>query len=368
VQEILIRTATKNSAGDGDWANNGAGFHFNHKYGAGIVNARAAVTAALSWTNLGPRVRAASVQTSLALAIPDNNTGGVTRTFALAAPNLRVEHVALTVNATHAYRGDLAITLVSPAGTVSRLAERHADSGDHYANWRFTSVRHWGENSQGTWTVRVADGRSGTAGTLNSLQLEIFGTAGSNQPPAIAAIGDRSVVVSNTLQFAVTATESDGDSVTLTNGVLPSGASFVVTNGTGGASGVFAFTPGAAHLLVVLFKRLRQKKMDDPTDVGDVNAHSKRTRGKHYVDIPFCETNQCLIFFRHRQIGIEWRAPEALFTKSLRKGPCSPCFVLLKMRVDDELFASMHFEKFFQRRHLGITGIENAKREVNVRS
>ena len=53
VKEIYIRSATRNDSGDSDWARNGAGFWFNHKYGAGLINASEAVRLAKNWSNLG---------------------------------------------------------------------------------------------------------------------------------------------------------------------------------------------------------------------------------------------------------------------------------------------------------------------------
>ena len=69
----------------------------------------------------------------------------------LASSAMRVEHVTLTVDITHPWRGDLAVTLTSPAGTVSRLLEkRSADSNDNFSNWKFMTVR-------GTkWKIRRA--------------------------------------------------------------------------------------------------------------------------------------------------------------------------------------------------------------------
>ncbi len=176
VQEILIRSATKVSASDPDWVNNGAGFHFNHKFGAGLVNAEAALALAQNWRCLSPLTTVASDQAALGLAIPDNNSTGVSRSFDFHSAHFRIEHVTVTVNITHANRGDLAITLTSPSGKQSRLAERHDDTGNDYSDWVFMSVQHWGEDLAGTWTVKVADRRAGNAGTLNSVRLDFFGT------------------------------------------------------------------------------------------------------------------------------------------------------------------------------------------------
>ena len=186
VMEILIRTGVKPPASTG-WVNNGAGFAFNHDFGAGLIDATAAVNLAASWVSLPAQTSITSPQTGLSVAIPNNNTSGVTRTFNLSASNLRVEKVALTLSATHSARGNLEISLTSPGGMISRLAETHGDSGDNYSNWVFTSVRHWGEISTGTWTVKVADRSSSnntTDGTLTAATLQIFGSPGTPVNPA----------------------------------------------------------------------------------------------------------------------------------------------------------------------------------------
>lgn len=59
------------------------------------------------------------------------------------------------------------------------------------------------------------------------------GGAAPQTPPTLNPIGNKSVTISNTLQFAVTATPTDGDTVTLTASNLPSGAVFGSTNEIG---------------------------------------------------------------------------------------------------------------------------------------
>ena len=188
VKEILIRSAAKFDPTDSGWADNSAGFHFNHKYGAGIVDATAAVNMAATWTNLGPAASKTLTQGGLGLAIPDNSSIGVTRSFTFSGTELRVEHVQVALTATHPYRGDLEVILTSPSGMVSRLAEeRNGDDGIDYAGWTFSSVRHWGETSTGTWTVKVADRGSSDVGTLSSLVVTLHGVVTNHQPVVAAA-------------------------------------------------------------------------------------------------------------------------------------------------------------------------------------
>ncbi len=181
VREILIRTAAKppSSIGSTEWVDNTAGFHFNHNFGAGLIDATAAVSLAANWTNLPARTVVTSTQSGLTAAIPDNNTTGTSRTFDLSASRLRVEQVTLRLSATHDFRGDLEVTLTSPSGMVSKLAALHKDPNADYTNWTFSSLRHWGELSTGTWTLRVADLSSRlntTGGTLTAAELEIYGS------------------------------------------------------------------------------------------------------------------------------------------------------------------------------------------------
>ena len=78
----------------------------------------------------------------------------------------------------HGNRGDLAIGIVAPSGMVSVADPRKADEGENFENFTFTSVRHWGENSNGVWRVRVLDTeKNGVDGALLKVTLRFYGTA-----------------------------------------------------------------------------------------------------------------------------------------------------------------------------------------------
>ena len=175
-QEILIRSAVRNDPTDLDWATNSAGFHFNHKYGAGLVDAAAAVELASHWQSLGHRERATRDWSSAALNIPDNQSNGVTLTLPVSAQDFRVEHVTLHVQLTHDDWGDLQIILRSPSGMSSVLAEPHSPSFGSGMDWTFLSVRHWGELASGDWVVQISDRRFLNTGKLTRLTLELYGT------------------------------------------------------------------------------------------------------------------------------------------------------------------------------------------------
>jgi subtilisin-like proprotein convertase family protein len=253
VQEILVRSATKCDSTDSDWITNGAGFHFNHKYGAGLLNTQAAVNLAATWTNLGPQLSASSAKPSIGASIPDNSTTGTTQTFSITQ-SLRVEQVTVTVDITHSNRGQLEVTLTSPTGVVSRLAEVHKatttnaanlTSLANYSSWTFMSVRDWGESSVGTWTLKVADRTSGRTGTLNSATLTVFGTTGNAAPvisaatitPTGNAFSDETLTVSG-----VTATDAEGDAITLGYQWQDSTDGSTFTNISGATATTFAVT------------------------------------------------------------------------------------------------------------------------------
>ncbi len=218
VKEILLRSARPVHATDPDWLTNAAGMHFNHKYGAGLADAAAAVTLAQTWTNL-PTATSTQLANAIAAAIPDNSTNGVTRTFNFANANFRVEHVEVTANIAHAYRGDLEVILTSPSGMTSRLAEQRDDPGDNYSNWTFSSVRHWGESAAGSWTVKVADRSQGVAGTVTSVTVKLHGT--TNAGARIA--GTTTTLTSETNLPANTAVDP-GETVTFSLGLRNIGA------------------------------------------------------------------------------------------------------------------------------------------------
>ncbi|MBX7245552.1 MAG: proprotein convertase P-domain-containing protein, partial [Candidatus Sumerlaeaceae bacterium] len=176
VQYILANTSTKNSPADAGWIVNGAGKKFNHKFGFGRLDATAAVAAATTWVNVPAEATPLTATESPNTAIPDNNATGITRTLNISgSPNFKVEHVVVTVNATHTWRGDLEMFLTSPSGTVSNIAATRSDSGDNYSSWPFMTVANWGENPNGIWSLKVADRFASDTGTLNSWTITIYG-------------------------------------------------------------------------------------------------------------------------------------------------------------------------------------------------
>lgn len=258
VQEILIRSARKIKSSDSGWANNSAGFHFHHDFGAGLIDATAAVQMAGTWTNLGTRISQAVPQSGLSVSIPNNNTTGITRTFAVTQ-NIRAEHVTVRLTINHTARGNLAITLTSPSGMQSRLTETHTDTNDNYSNWTFMTTRTWGETATGNWTLKIADlSSSGNSngGTLTAAELTVFGSEGTPTNPApVVQITDpaNGAVFSPgaTVQVNVTATDTviGGGAGVVSSVQLLDNGSVIATRTS--APYAFSITPAlGAHALV----------------------------------------------------------------------------------------------------------------------
>ena len=173
VQEVLIRSAAMTQPENPGWFTNSAKIRFNHEFGAGRVDAAAAVQLASGWQNLGARQSAVVVKATKDLPpIPDE---GIFEGNLLVTDDLRVEQVTLNLTLTHPSRGELAIDLISPAGTISHLFVPHGDTNQNIEH-RFTSVFQWGESARGDWKLRIRDTVGGNAGQVSDYRLEIFGT------------------------------------------------------------------------------------------------------------------------------------------------------------------------------------------------
>jgi subtilisin family serine protease len=176
VRHIIARTSTKNDSTQQSWITNAAGRQFNHNYGFGRINAEAAVNAAKTWVPAPSLAAVLTANSNQSVVVPDNNSTGVSQTVTINSENnYRTEYVELTVTATHPYRGDLQFLLTAPTGTVSNFSYREFDDQANFSNWTFTSVVHWDEVPNGTWTLKVVDKMAKNTGSLVSWGLKIHG-------------------------------------------------------------------------------------------------------------------------------------------------------------------------------------------------
>ena len=187
VQRILVETAYRNQYDDPDysgWEKKGV-YPFSHDYGFGRINAKAAVEAALSWTNV-PEEKQEPVtgENTDKEPIPEDEDG--IRKKIEITENITTEFVEIYFTSDHPRWCDLEITLTSPKPneTTSILSEQHSfckekgflDPTYGYHKWRFGSIRHLGEPSRGNWFLTVKDKKAGKSGNFKECTLKIYGT------------------------------------------------------------------------------------------------------------------------------------------------------------------------------------------------
>jgi subtilisin family serine protease len=246
VQEILMRSAAQVDAADPDWitgnrtdhitGNATVPFHFNHKYGAGLVDAAAAVALSGNWTNLGQQ-KSETVPTNDTTPIdPTGNANAtITRTFTVNGTNLRAEHATLELTISEIPKGDLTITLTSPGNTTSIFCEPHSDTDNTFTNWKFMTVRNWAESSNGTWTLTITNNGT-TPGSLTDAQLIVYGTDpnGTDSPKAMAAGSVTKVFAGADIKLSATTSNltNNGTVGSLTFSASLNGNATLLGNGT----------------------------------------------------------------------------------------------------------------------------------------
>lgn len=228
VQEILAYSARAVAADVNLWAYNGAhtwnggGLHYDaieHNLGFGLVDATAAVRLAETWistAHTSANVKEVVASASPHAAIPDDGVstgkGGAASTIAITQA-MQVERVDVTLNVTHPWIGDLYVTLVSPAATMSLLVSRPGTGalsayGSSQDNIHFTmdTVLNWGESSVGNWTLTVFDAATGSTGTFDSWTLDLIGKPSSSDDAYVYTDEYRDAVSTNASRATLTDT------------------------------------------------------------------------------------------------------------------------------------------------------------------
>ena len=203
VKLILAASARKNDPSNRGWTtgarkygSTSQRYAFNHEYGFGVVDAKAAVDLATSWTNLPAMTEETQASADTDLAIPDLPLSGtpvtVSSSITIGSEVQFVEFVEINTTFDHTSFRDLEITLTSPSGAVSTLAvplalELVLIEGlfPLHGGFRFGSARHLGEDPAGTWTLRLTDRTPEDEGTLESWSLTVYGHRSSPGPPSI---------------------------------------------------------------------------------------------------------------------------------------------------------------------------------------
>jgi hypothetical protein len=111
----------------------------------------------------------------LPLAIPDNNPTGITSNLAVTG-NGNVLSLSLSLQITHTFRGDLVVTLISPAGTSFVVSNREGGATANIVITDQAITTFSGTPAAGTWKLQVQDLSNVDTGTLDSWSLKIVGS------------------------------------------------------------------------------------------------------------------------------------------------------------------------------------------------
>ena len=208
VKLILAASARKNDARNPGWQDGARRYgstsdryHFNHEYGFGVVDAKAAVDLAREWRSLPSLKSATPVSNTLNLAIPDAPIVGppakVETSLILNTDVKFVEFVEINTSFRHGSFRDLTIELESPSGAVSQLSvpfDTRTDEDPSFAYvalngpFRFGSAKHLGEDPNGAWKLRVTDHIPTVRGTLDSWSIKVYGHESPPSAPTLDSV------------------------------------------------------------------------------------------------------------------------------------------------------------------------------------
>jgi hypothetical protein len=157
------------------WQTNGGFKRHSDAYGFGLIDAEAAVNAALSWVNVKKPQLFDTGIIPVGEAAPDANfvefppesgeyyidqalfgPNSLTQQFCVR-PDALLQEIEVTLSVEGAWVGDVMITLTSPFDTISTLAVPRPDPNGGYTEYTFTTYKHWGELSSGNWTLTLTD-------------------------------------------------------------------------------------------------------------------------------------------------------------------------------------------------------------------
>ncbi|KDR81702.1 hypothetical protein GALMADRAFT_239833 [Galerina marginata CBS 339.88] len=195
IQHLCVETAVIINEDDPDWEPIATGRKYSYKYGFGVLDGYNYVKAAQAWKLVKPQawLQSKTIQFANGTFGADKKyeggefipAGGIESkmTFTkimLEQSNLEtLEHINVKVWINHAARGEVEVEIVSPNGIKSVLGGHRAGDrdGTGYPGWTFMSVKHWGENPIGDWTLKVKDqNKEGSNGTFLGWNMVLWGS------------------------------------------------------------------------------------------------------------------------------------------------------------------------------------------------
>jgi len=103
-------------------------------------------------------------------SIPDNDAAGVNVDIPVSGVD-GAKGLAVSVDITHTYRGDLVVTLLEGGTAVKTLVKNQGGSADNLVDTYTLTAAELGSSVNGTWTLNVADTAAQDVGTINKVTL-----------------------------------------------------------------------------------------------------------------------------------------------------------------------------------------------------
>ncbi len=165
----------------------------SHDYGFGNIDAYTAIRLAETWNTQNTYHNALYKLIEGNLVNQQIVDGSVVDIAIDVTDQINIEHIQLRLDIDHENISDLKVTLISPDGTKSIMVNRpYIDTdgnqltpgqiadyvgGKDFIDFIFSSTNHYGETSQGTWTLRVEDTNGNNiGGVLNNYKLGLKGS------------------------------------------------------------------------------------------------------------------------------------------------------------------------------------------------
>ncbi|KAE8297100.1 Furin-1 [Larimichthys crocea] len=185
MQHLVVRTSHPAHLLTNDWRTNGVGRKVSHSYGYGLLDASAIVELAKTWTSVGPQRKCVITMVSEPRNIGSHLSinKSVDACFGTDSHVTSLEHVQARLTLSYNRRGNLAIHLISPAGTRSTLLHPrpHDYSSEGFNDWAFMTTHSWDENPNGAWTLEIENvAGASDYGTLTQFVLVLYGTGSTS--------------------------------------------------------------------------------------------------------------------------------------------------------------------------------------------
>eukprot|EP01130_Rhizamoeba_saxonica_P000098 TRINITY_DN10116_c0_g1_i1.p1 TRINITY_DN10116_c0_g1~~TRINITY_DN10116_c0_g1_i1.p1 ORF type:complete len:626 (-),score=151.30 TRINITY_DN10116_c0_g1_i1:56-1933(-) len=174
VQYVLVDSMWQLDASDSSWQKNGGGNWVSPKYGFGIPDSAIAVEVAKNFNRSIDEITETFTMDGAQKAKSLGHSY-IIESEILVDFEMKIHHVEIILTTTHQYIDKMTIELISPYGTKSVLATPHSDKLSKWDNWMFMSNMHWGEDSYGTWKIKISDTEEQPSAELSECTLNFYG-------------------------------------------------------------------------------------------------------------------------------------------------------------------------------------------------